>query len=640
MTSELIAEPPAGAHTAPLFDRWAEVYDKQPNPLLQIEERTLPALLPPLRDADVLDVGCGTGRWLARLEAEAPRSLTGCDPSPAMLERARAKLAPTTALHRSGSTRLPASDASRDLILASFVMSYVDDLPAFARECARVLRPGGALLLTDMHPGTAAERDWTRSFAANGETVRLPAHSRTIGEIAAAFARHGLAVSALEEAPFGEPERRIFERNNKLDAYLELVGVPAIYLLKLSKRDEAAGLKLTLRPAAWASSSATWRAEPLSIADGRVASTSQAESLDLSGYVVLPGLVNAHDHLEFALFPNLGREPGQPKYQNAPEWAEEIHRTHEALIRKHNSIPLRTRLWFGALRNLLCGVTAVCHHNPLHPELLAPDFPLRVAADFAWAHSLNFGPDPAEARRAAPPETPFILHAAEGVDPQSRAELRELDRRGLLDRRTVLVHGLALITCDITDLNERGAAMVLCPTSNRFLFGRTPPPHIVRHLRRAALGSDSPLTAAGDLLDEIQALRGQKIDPSLLYKLVTSNPAQVLGLREGEGGIAEAGRADLIAVRDRGLSPAATLAALSLEDVELVLVGGRAQVASPALYRRLPSRHRSGMSVLQIAGTKRWVRAPLPELFAAAEEVLGPGNVRIGNKEARHLPAD
>jgi len=46
------------------------------------------------------------------------------------------------------------------------------------------------------------------------------------------------------------------------------------------------------------------------------------------------------------------------------------------------------------------------------------------------------------------------------------------------------------------------------------------------------------------------------------------------------------------------------------------------------------------MHLLHIAGIQRWVRGPLPALFASAEEILGPGNLRIGNKEVRHVPTD
>ncbi len=74
-----------------LFDRWAAVYDRDVNPLLQLEERWLAALLPETRGSHILDIGCGTGRWLRQLEAMSPTALTGADPSPAMLARAREK---------------------------------------------------------------------------------------------------------------------------------------------------------------------------------------------------------------------------------------------------------------------------------------------------------------------------------------------------------------------------------------------------------------------------------------------------------------------------------------------------------------------------------------------------------------------
>ena len=136
--------------SALLFDRWASVYDSQPNPLLLLEERTLPALLPPIPGASVLDVGCGTGRWLKLLERRNPASLTGTDPSPAMLARARAKLDATTLLQPGDASNLPAASATLDLVLASFVLSYLPDLTTFARESLRVLRPGGHLQVSDM----------------------------------------------------------------------------------------------------------------------------------------------------------------------------------------------------------------------------------------------------------------------------------------------------------------------------------------------------------------------------------------------------------------------------------------------------------------------------------------------------------
>jgi len=626
-----------------LFNEWAEVYDTQPNPLLRLEQRTLPPIMPPIKGLDVLDIGCGTGRWLKHIEHLAPGSLTGTDASGAMLERARAALAPTTALHLSDSTTVPVADASIDLILASFVLSYLADLDAFADECVRILRLGGHILLSDMHPVTAIQRNWVRCFHLDGKRIELPAKSLSMAEIIAAFSRRGFQLLTLNEPAFAEPERYLFEQTNKLAEYHALDSAPAIYLMKFVKVEGTASLglsersvypskhqpqTLSLGETIWADSPDHWSKTDLS---------TTGDILDLAGYVVLPGLINAHDHLEFALFPNLGRLPDLPPFVNSPEWAEEIHRTHAELIRLHRQIPLNTRLWFGAIHNLLSGVTTVCHHNPLHPAMLAPDFPVRVVEDFDWAHSLTFAPDIVEDFIASPESRPFILHAAEGTDTRSRNELRSLDSKGLLHPQTVLVHGLALTEEDIALVNCRGASIILCPTSNQFLFGQTVAPQLLASIERVALGSDSPLTAAGDLLDEVAFLRANhNLDSRSLYKLVTTNPAAILRLTHNEGRILAGRPATVIAVRDTNTSPADTLANLTYAGVELVLIEGQVQLASESLYNRLPTQSRTGLHSLEIEGHPRWLRAPLPDLFESAERILGKDNLHLGNKEVRY----
>jgi cytosine/adenosine deaminase-related metal-dependent hydrolase/ubiquinone/menaquinone biosynthesis C-methylase UbiE len=634
---------------ATVFSRWAQVYDSQSNPLLLLEERRARPVLPAVRGGNVLDVGCGTGRWLTHLEALHPASLTGIDCSVAMLERACEKVLPTTKLEHGHSSALPGEDASYTFVMASFLLSYVKDLQAFALECARIVRPGGWMLISDMHPETAKERGWTRSFHVDGTRVDIAVHSRSLAEIIATFERNGFEVGVLIEPAFEEPERRVFEDAGKLAECEELAGVAAIYILKLQKQRPRMlqfpiqGTALQLTNARIGTSPITWKDGAVLIDDGCIASIADhaeatAEAIDLQGYALLPGLINSHEHLEFGLFPKLGRPAGVPSYQNSTEWAKEIHQVHSGIIERYRQIPQTTQLWWGAIRSLLCGVTTVCHHNPLHEDLTLSDFPVHVLSRFGWSHSIAFDPDVKENFQRTSREQPFILHAAEGIDEESRNELSQLDQMQVLDGRTVLVHGLACTAKEISLINQRGASLVVCPTSNWFLFAKTLSRELLTSVERVALGSDSPITAAGDLLDEIHYLYAQAgLDPNMIYSMVTFNPAEMFHLKDSQGRIAESGVADLIAVRGHYVTPARAISELTFGDVELVLLAGRVQMASSRLYTRLPYHLRSGMELIEIAGHQRWIRAPLQALFASAECVLGQKKLLLAGREVRYL---
>ena len=151
----------------------------------------------------------------------------------------------------------------------------------------------------------------------------------------------------------------------------------------------------------------------------------------------------------------------------------------------------------------------------------------------------------------------------------------ELDRMHALDERTVLVHGLACTPEAVSLINRRLAAVILCPTSNKFLFHQFPSLALIHSLEQVILGSDSPLTAAGDLLDEIRFAHTQiGLDANSIYAMVTNRPADILRLRRGEGRLRAGSVADILVVRDSGLSPAETLAQLTIDQIELVITGG------------------------------------------------------------------
>lgn len=357
-------------------------------------------------------------------------------------------------------------------------------------------------------------------------------------------------------------------------------------------------------------------------------------AIELSGYLLLPGLINAHDHLTFSLFPRLGGR----LYRNYVDWGEDIHLQAPEIISIHRAVPKDVRVWWGGIRNLLCGVTTVSQHDPLQPQMFHPDFPVRVVRKYGWAHSVALGGDLRAAKKATPRGAPFLVHACEGIDEVAYREVWELDRLDLLDKNTTLVHGLALDREGVGLLAERGCSLIVCPSSNQFLFGVLPDLSLFSELRCVALGNDSPLTALGDLLDEVRVVSGWCGQSSEdVFDMVTTVPANLLRLRNGEGSIVEGGVADLIGVRDTGTTPADRLSGISQVDVELVVVGGRIQLVSDAIWRSLPSCVRYGLEPLYVDGGRRWVRAPVADLLRRAEQRLGAGQVKLGSRSVATL---
>ena len=636
------------------FAMWSQVYDHQANPLLSLEERFLSELLPPVSGLDVVDIGCGTGRWLERLSPFGQASLTGVDSSPEMADCAKSKLGSSATVLLGEAESLPLRNSSADLVLASFVASYVPEMYRLAAEVRRIVRPTAEVYLSDLHPATASACNWKRSFKSIGTEVELTNYAHSITEVITCFEAFGFEVASLLEPAFGSPEREILQAAGKIGAFHAAAGRPAIYILQFriperrSKSQTASrrgqlhikisGARVAIGPNAVAQSS-------IAMADGKFATIGcfshcdsrvgieSATTVDLNGYLVLPGLTNSHDHLEFGLFPNLGRGP----YANFEQWAQDIHQTESEVIDRQRSIPKDVRLWWGAIRNLLCGVTTVCHHNPIWPEMLDGNFPVRLVTEFGWAHSVSLEPQLSAKVAATPQGLPFVLHGAEGLDPSSANEIFELDQMKALDDRTVLVHGLSLDADGLSLLNRRGAALVWCPTSNHFLFGRTHSWESLSKVNSVVLGSDSPLTSAGDLLDEIRYAHSEtSVSAEELFRMAVTRPPAVFRLTGVQGAIRPGVAADLVAVRDSGKSPAETLVNMSSGDVELVLIGGRVQLASEAVLERLPRHLSSGLCPLEVDGQVRWLRAPLARLCGITSSALGR-SIALGKKKVRHV---
>lgn len=616
------------------YDLWAPHYALDANPLLTLQRRRMEPMLPPIRGKRIVDLACGTGRWLERIAARAPLYFLGIDFSHGMLQRANKVPALNGHAFCGDCSSLPLRDRCADVVLCSLALDHIPDLELFARETARIADDGGVFLLSEFHPEAHA-RGWKRTFEKDGSTFELQVTPRPLADVHDAFVAAGFWLEQHEEPCFGETERRVFIAAGREDLFERVREAgPALFVSRFIRRRRTIN-RLPMR-AEIALANARVAAGPLTAHQANVAITgeevsdicdeplSSSTEADLSGYLLLPGLVNAHDHLEFSLYPRLGRGP----YCNAREWAADIYRPSESPIREHRRIPKAVRLWWGAVKNLLCGVTTVSHHNPYSAAFWSPDFPVRVLSRFGWAHSFAEEPDVSLKLRRTSPGSPFLMHLGEGVDEIAGAEFAQLVDMNALDARTVIIHGVALSDREHERLQNVGGAVVWCPSSNCFMLDTTLPLDVVNSSARIALGNDSGLTAAGDLLDEVRFARDLGTPPTQLYELVTSLAANVLNT---PGGAVLPGLpADLIAIRDRNLTPAETLAQSTYADVELVLVAGRVHLISPELLGRwsgpLPP-----LEKIIVDGVVRFVAAPVRTLLDAARAHLGD-DIRLAGR--------
>ena len=216
------------------YSRWAPTYDQTPNPLTALEERCLAPVLREFAGRDVVDLGCGTGRWLRRLQAIGPRSLVGVDSSPAMLAMAKKKCMHSTSLIEADCVFTPLAASSADLVLASFLLSYVQDIGRFAAEAARILRPGGTLIVSDLHPDTPSY-GWRRTFRAADGLFEIATFPYTLAALNSAMKVAGLKLQGLADARFGEEEAGMFRASGMAEHFYRVESLPVICWARFSR---------------------------------------------------------------------------------------------------------------------------------------------------------------------------------------------------------------------------------------------------------------------------------------------------------------------------------------------------------------------------------------------------------------------
>ncbi|ANZ19581.1 methyltransferase family protein [Streptomyces noursei ATCC 11455] len=175
------ATPPLPDPSAAYWQAAAATYDDEPDhglgdPAVRAAWAARLRTWLPAAPGDVLDLGCGTGS-LALLATEQGHRVTGVDRSPAMVDRARTKLAGRPATFVVGDAAQPPVGERRfDAVLVRHVLWALPDPSAALHHWAALLAPGGRLVLVEGRWGESAPMGLT---AAELTALTAPLASRT-----------------------------------------------------------------------------------------------------------------------------------------------------------------------------------------------------------------------------------------------------------------------------------------------------------------------------------------------------------------------------------------------------------------------------------------------------------------------------
>ncbi|MBS2031348.1 MAG: methyltransferase domain-containing protein [Deltaproteobacteria bacterium] len=183
-----------------VYAAWAPAYDLGPgNPVQRANDAALALCVPNASERGVaLDLGCGTGHHQVLLRARGWERVFGFDLSPEMLKRTSGYSGLAVAeLHQ-----VPARPV--ELVLCSLVLGHVEKLDPALDALARLVRYGGDLVLSELHPRALRMGLAATCPGSDGRWWRLPHSTHDVDDVVRGLSRRGLAVELVTE-PAPEP---------------------------------------------------------------------------------------------------------------------------------------------------------------------------------------------------------------------------------------------------------------------------------------------------------------------------------------------------------------------------------------------------------------------------------------------------
>ncbi len=348
-------------------------------------------------------------------------------------------------------------------------------------------------------------------------------------------------------------------------------------------------------------------------------------------------LINSHDHLVGNWVPKAG--DNRP-YPNSHIWVEDMKNSF--------SFHERSKFWvndgsfqhldsaalsiarLGAYKNLFSGCGVVHDHGPLQDGLYYDAMPIVVPRVYRQCHSLTLGnwwggESASKEMELSKGKMPYIIHLGEGTDKITKAEFAELEKQNLLQKNTMMIHGIAFTEDEIARIAKVGATVCWCPTSNFYLIGKTfNIEAALKHNVNVVIGTDSTMSGAVNLIAELEIIKEYfpHLELSKLYKMITENAAKALYLDPSYGKLDPADTRNLLLTDQLEKDPFQNLMGLDMADIKLLIVDGIPRYGDSEYLDELPCAQ-GDYTIFRTAGREKFVLGDPLEINDQIDEALG-----------------
>lgn len=365
----------------------------------------------------------------------------------------------------------------------------------------------------------------------------------------------------------------------------------------------------------------------------QAAGYAQATVVACTGSVVSPGLVNAHDHTNYATI--APEAHGQTRWQHRNGWRTGAGGEPPLLPKPTSTTDVAT-VAGAELRFVLGGATSILSSGGVSgllrnvadsknlegltgKSVYYDTFPLgdsngtEIATGCAYPSVRTPG--------AAFANGAYAPHVAEGINAAAENEFLCV-RDTLVTARTAIIHGVGLTATDVDQVQKHGAMLIWSPRSNIDLYGNTAP---VTEFKYAgvpiALGTDWLPSGSMNMLRELacadamnQKYFGGAFSAQELWAMATKGSAKATGFGAQIGELVVGEQADIAVFDGRSGADYAAVIHGGVEDVHLVMRGGKVLYGDTAVTAAIGT----GCADLDVCGEKKQVCIDVPSMGLAA----------------------